>query len=86
LTQVASPVDGPAKHFCLAANISRRTHYRWLKTDHAYKGAFERAKVEAARGLEDEARRRAFEGVLEGDLNTVRALFQWLDTPAALRR
>src|ERR1035438_5072870 len=50
LTQVASPVDGPAKHFCLAANISRRTHYRWLKTDHAYKCAFERAKVEAARG------------------------------------
>src|ERR1022692_4853426 len=66
LTRVASPVDGPAKHFCLAANFSRRTHYRWLKTDHAYKGAFERAKVETARGLEDEGRRRAFEGVLEG--------------------
>lgn len=45
------------------AKIHRQTHYDWLDNDVAYKPAFERAGRRAARTLEDEAVRRAHEGV-----------------------
>lgn len=45
--------------------IERQLHYRWLETDEAYAVAFEQAKHEAAQSLEDEAVRRAHEGILE---------------------
>ncbi len=45
--------------------VSRRSHYRWLSRDSGYGQAFEIARVEAADLLEDEARRRAVEGVEE---------------------
>jgi hypothetical protein len=54
--QVGS-VSGAAR----AAGVSRRSHSRWLE-DADYASAFETAKDEAADTLEDEARRRAFEG------------------------
>lgn len=47
-----------------AAKIDRTMHYRWLETL-AYRQAFERAADEAAQVLEDEAVRRATEGILE---------------------
>jgi uncharacterized small protein (DUF1192 family) len=48
-----------------AAEIPRVRHYVWLKTDRKYAAAFKRAEKYAADVLEDEARRRAFEGTLE---------------------
>lgn len=43
----------------------RTQHYNWLQRDAKYAAAFELAKREAADSLEDEAVRRAREGVLE---------------------
>jgi hypothetical protein len=40
-------------------------HYRWLAHKKGYAAAFDRAKEEAAQTLEDEAIRRAHDGVLE---------------------
>jgi hypothetical protein len=47
-----------------AVEINRAMHYRWLRDDPKYAAAFERAKEQAAQGLEDEAVRRAYEGTL----------------------
>jgi hypothetical protein len=47
-----------------AAGIDRQLHYRWL-LEPAYQKAFESARAEAAQLLEDEAVRRAHEGVLQ---------------------
>jgi hypothetical protein len=43
--------------------IDRGTHYDWLKADPGYKAAFEAVQDQAAQSLEDEAVRRAYEGV-----------------------
>lgn len=48
-----------------AAKISRSIHYRRLKEDERYKAAFEAAQEIAVAVLEDEALRRAVEGVEE---------------------
>jgi hypothetical protein len=45
------------------AGITRMMHYRKLETDPAYRQAFEAAEERAAQTLEDEAVRRAVEGV-----------------------
>lgn len=42
---------------------SRTNHYRWLRENEEYAAAFRVAKEEAADSLEDEAVRRAYEGV-----------------------
>lgn len=47
-----------------AAKIGRTSHYEWLK-DKQYADAFAGAKEEASDALEQEARRRAIDGVLE---------------------
>lgn len=47
-----------------AVRVDRGMHYRWLKEDPEYAAQFEAAKEEAAQSLEDEAVRRAHEGVL----------------------
>jgi hypothetical protein len=47
-----------------AAKCERGLHYRWLE-EPEYAAAFEAAKEEAAQSLEDEAVRRAHEGVSE---------------------
>jgi hypothetical protein len=54
-------IDKAAK----AAKIDRSLHYRWLKEDADYPAAFRVASDHAAQTLEDEATRRANEGVLE---------------------
>jgi hypothetical protein len=45
------------------ARVGRRTHYNWLDRDDAYADAFDEAREDAADALEEEARRRALEGV-----------------------
>jgi hypothetical protein len=45
-----------------AAGVRRKSHYDWLK-DEDYRREFEQAQLEAAQTLEDEAIRRAVEGV-----------------------
>lgn len=45
------------------AGCSRYTHYNWLEEDPEYGGRFEEAMAEAADLLEQEARRRAVQGV-----------------------
>lgn len=45
------------------ATICRRTHYNWLIGDAKYAAAFAKAQKLAATLLEDEARRRAVDGV-----------------------
>ncbi len=48
-----------------AVGLNRSAHYSWLAKDAKYPARFEAAKIDAAAGLEDEAIRRAREGVLE---------------------
>ena len=45
------------------AGIDRGTHYDWLQKDPEYRAQFERAQEVAIQALEDEAVRRAYEGV-----------------------
>lgn len=45
------------------AKVVRRTHYDWLEQSETYRAAFERATTIAGRALEDEAVRRAHEGL-----------------------
>ena len=46
-----------------AAGIQRQSHYRWLEEGREYQLAFGAAKQQAGERLEQEARRRAVEGV-----------------------
>jgi len=46
-----------------AAGMDRSHHYVWLRDDDEYLVAFEAAKEQATQTLEDEAVRRAFEGI-----------------------
>lgn len=46
-----------------ATRISRHTHHDWMKVDANYRAAFETVQDEAGQTLEDEAVRRAYEGV-----------------------
>ena len=48
---------------CRSAKVSRSTVYRWLKTDNGFKEKYQEACGEALQRLEDEATRRAFEGL-----------------------
>ena len=48
-----------------AARITRQTHYKWLAEDAAYAEEFADANDQAVDRLEEEARRRAIEGVEE---------------------
>jgi hypothetical protein len=45
------------------AGVDHKSHYRWRRECPAYAAAFDRTQHEAADMLEDEARRRAVEGV-----------------------
>lgn len=54
---------GIVSRACELTGVGRTSHYRWLQQDPAYRAAFKRAKVMAASVFEDEAARRAIEGV-----------------------
>ena len=45
------------------AKVARTSHFEWLREDPTYRPRFVQAEMQAARGLEDEAVRRAREGV-----------------------
>lgn len=45
------------------AKISRNAHYNWMKDDPTYPDRFREAEKKAARSLEDEAVRRAHQGL-----------------------
>jgi hypothetical protein len=55
--------NGNVTQACIAAGIDRKLHYWWLEQDESYPERFEDARLEAAEGLEFEARRRAVEGL-----------------------
>lgn len=48
---------------CRLSKMPRRTIYDWFKTDAAFKAKYDEAAIEAIGTLEDEAVRRAHEGV-----------------------
>ena len=54
---------GSVSYAARAEKINRCTHYRWLQQYPEYTEAFAEAREEAADVLEQEARRRAVEGV-----------------------
>jgi hypothetical protein len=54
---------GQITHSCRAAEMDHCMHYYWLKTDAAYVHAFAEAQTIAGRLLEEEAIRRARDGV-----------------------
>jgi hypothetical protein len=54
---------GQLKVTCQATRTDHSVHYYWLDTDPVYEAAFARAKDIAANTLEDEAIRRARDGV-----------------------
>lgn len=45
------------------AKIAKRTHFDWMEISESYRDAFERTKPVAAQTLEDEAVRRAHQGL-----------------------
>lgn len=56
---------GNVSKACKKAKVPRRTFYAWLQEDEKFKEKFEAASIIAVGVLEDEAKRRALEGVLE---------------------
>ncbi len=54
---------GMVRLACTTSKVGRSSHYRWLEGDAEYRKAFDMAKMNAADKLEDEAFRRAVEGV-----------------------
>lgn len=50
---------------CKKLKLPRDTFYTWLKEDKDFKAAYDAAAIKAVGVLEDEANRRAVEGVLE---------------------
>src|SRR5579885_2270936 len=46
-----------------ASSIPRRTHYAWMENDEAYRAEFERVRAMIGDRLEDEAIRRAHDGI-----------------------
>lgn len=49
-----------------AASVGRRTHYGWMANDPDYRARFEAARDELVDSLEQEAIRRARDGVVKG--------------------
>ncbi len=56
---------GNVRLACEVAKVGRTSHYRWLEMHPAYREAFDLAKLQAADILEQEAYRRAVEGIEE---------------------
>lgn len=48
---------------CEIVDICRDTFYRWLREDADFKKAYQAAREQAIEAIEDEATRRAYEGV-----------------------
>lgn len=63
---VAYSVKGTIQAAAKVAEIDRQTHYDWMKADPQYKAAFAEAYEHCGDVLEDEAWRRAVDGVPKG--------------------
>jgi hypothetical protein len=61
----AYPECGTITHAARAAGVSRRIHFKWMKSDPQYHEAFEAARDEFTDRLEAEAVRRAHDGWTE---------------------
>lgn len=61
-----------------AAGIDRTAHYEWIKSDEAYREAFDVADAESVDLLEREARRRAAEGVDEPVIHQGQMMGAWV--------
>lgn len=59
---IAYSLVGTVMRACQMAHIDRKTHYNWMQGDPDYVKAFGEAQEEATERLEQEVRRRAFEG------------------------
>jgi len=57
--------NGNVSESAKLAGIQRTTHYLWLNKSKVYEDAFANAREDASDALEEEARRRAVEGVNE---------------------
>ena len=57
------------------ANIHRQTHYDWLAKDPSYPARFKEAQERAGRTLEDEAVRRAKDGIAKPALHKGRQVY-----------
>ena len=53
------------------ADVGLSSHYRWIRENPEYRARFEEANDEAADALEQEARRRALDGVEEANVEIV---------------
>jgi hypothetical protein len=56
-------VWGNISRGCRITGVSRNTIYDWLEKDEQFAMLYEQAKISAVESLEEEARRRAVEGV-----------------------
>ena len=54
---------GTVKSAAKATGVSRKTVYEWLKADEVFSEGFEHAKENVTDELEQEAKRRAYEGI-----------------------
>jgi hypothetical protein len=54
---------GTVRSACALARVGRRTHYTWLEHDETYQAWFREAQDDVADKLEQEAMRRAHDGV-----------------------
>jgi hypothetical protein len=79
----AFAVCGSVRKAAEIAEIHRRTHYDWMDQPgdegDSYRKAFSDARLEACEALEDEARRRAIDGVDRPVLFQGKPVFVWKD-------
>lgn len=54
---------GIVTHACRASGVDRYTVYHWRRIDPKFEAAFTEAEIESTEVMEDEARRRAVDGV-----------------------
>ena len=74
---------GSVRRSAQIAEIHRRTHYDWMNQSgiegDTYRKAFSEARLNACDNLEDEARRRAVDGVSQPVLWQGKPVFVWKD-------
>lgn len=60
---LALSLCGNVSQACRESNVPRATAYEWKEEDAEFAAAWDRARIIGAEALEDEARRRAHDGV-----------------------
>ena len=62
---------------CAAVGISRQTAYEWRENDPDFEARWDQAKRVGVTALEDEAHRRAFDGIAEPVVHKGEFSYQW---------